>query len=811
MSHYSQKFIALDLETTHLEVEKGRIMEVGAVEVELALGKDGITANFGQSFQTLLNPEIEVPPTALHLTGITQAELNEAHKWREIKPNLEKFLRGQILVGHNIGFDLEFLKKEGLNLKNRYLDTLEIALTFLPLLPSHSLEFLAQEFKVNDQPSHRALSDAKSSARLLEGILNEYLSFSAELKIEIREYLKKSKLNFRDLFLELSTSSFPSSLSLQFGGQARKKKRGGESRKVKDKLELEIKQLLITWPDQTLLSLPLSFGNLQELILELSGCTPGGLVGLSNSIYLDVVPEEQKICPPAYALCEKRWSRLKNEQTLPDLAYKILIKIAIFRADSAFFDLSELKWNPDERLILPSFLVDPGVCAEHKCGYFESLALNKVNVYFLALESLFELIRLWPVDFSNFRLWLFDLSKIEDEFGNSETLSYNLRKLRRELAKIYPIETENVSWLPSVPKEVENIANELDLFFGILHLVYLKKEEYFSENILLDEKETQNERFLKLFHPAEKLIEKLQNFAEYLQKQVRFTEGELSIELAVLKRKIGNFIKFFQEFFFKRSSQNVYWLRFNAKWVDLNISPIDLAPQWQKISGVFQSVTLVDTEISELALKYFQERLGLQSFSVQRLPVLQKQNKVTVKVASQSLSQSNLVSFLTSLPGRSLLLIPSEAKLAEIYELLQEKKTAVTQHLVYKFGGNLQALKKKYRGSENVSMVLTTNIFLREFLSLPPTDNLILVRLPFEAPGTRIAMQKATGQDEFADRILPRAVHLLHLIISRFVTSGSSRQTIYLLDSRIVTDYEQAFLKYLETLPNFEISTIEEG
>ncbi len=802
MAEYRKKFIALDLETTHLDIREGRIMEAGAVEVELLFDEreKRITVQFGRTFDTLVNPELEVSPTALLLTGIAAADLAVAPKWQERKDDLKKFLGKETLVGHNLGFDLEFLKNQGVNLKNSYLDSLEIAQTFVPLLPSHSLEFLAQEFEVLESASHRALADAKHSALVLAAILNNFLGLAPKLKEEIREFLQRSPLPFRDLFLDIPEVKVPVIHLRQPLTQ---------SSSPRGPVEPWEKALAARWPARTVLFLPLAFGNYQDLLLRLATAKRSGIVGVSHPTYLDGLPERQKIVSPVSALCEKRWKRLKNAEFLPAAAYRMLIKLAIFQSQSDSLDLSLLKWNPDERLLLPAIIVDAEVCPRHRCRYFGQLQRKTGAVHFLDLPGFMALLRDWPVDFSAFPVLLSDLGRIEDEFAESQNEIWNLRKIRQELTKLYPLDKQQVSWYPKVPREVDTLANELDLFFGILHLVYFKRPGTYAEKVVVEEEERQSERFQKLLQPAEKVFLKLEKFAGWLAMQSSWESGELAGELMALAHKVQAFGNFVREFFLELPLRRIPWFKFNTQGADLNLVTLQLIPLPELLDKYFSTATLLETEISEISLRYFLNRLGLLDWTVEKLPIVSKPGRIEVKIFSSAPTAAQLQSISRSLPGRSLFLVPNETQLLTTHELLQPRNPGELDVLTYKFSGSLPVIKKKYLEKEKVLLLLTTNIFLRQFLTLPMTKNLLLARLPFEAPGTRPVVSQAMSASVFAGEVLPRAVYLLHRILSRFVTAASENATIYLLDPRILNDYDQRFLKYLEELPNFEISTID--
>lgn len=799
MSDYRKKFIALDLETTHLDMREGRIMEVGAVEAELLFDekKSAVAVKFGKSFSTLVNPEIPASPIALTLTGITAEGLSMAPTWREVKPKLEKFLGGEVILGHNIWFDLLYLKNQGLNLKNGYLDTLEITQTVLPLLVSHSLEYLAQEFGVLDDASHRALADAQSAARVLGAALNEYLSYSADLQREIKTFFAKSHLNFGHLFVDLPE------MKRRKKGRPKKSPAIGKARAPED-----LDKLPSEFPDKTLISVPLGFSRQQDWLSRLAQEGQSRIVAVSHPMYLDLLPENQKIPGPSQALCDKRWEWLKHQQEISDDALKIFVKIAIFREIKPSWNLGEVKWTVAERSLLPSFLVDPEICPKHECGFVKSLKLGKNQVYFTDIESLFSLVHDWPVDFDGFPVILFDLGKIEDEFSEHLTATRNLRQIRERLKILYPLEKLNISRYPRVNAEAEAIANELDLFFGVLHLVYLKKESEFAEIIMLGEEETESERFQKLLHPAEKLVRKLEIFQVYLQNQA-LVAGEDKLELLALGAETKKMAAFLKELFWEHDAQKNYWFKFNSQWVDLNIAPRDLAVSWKAFRERFKTLTIIDAELPSLSWQYFQNRLGITDFAKQ-VSNFPSPPLVEVHLFPKPQNLPAISALVQQLPGKTIIVVPNESQLVQMHELLHgsQPNTLIS---TYKLSGNLQAVKNRFRQAKRAVLLVTTNAFMRSLLSVPPAKNLVVVRLPFEAPGRTPSPSGQSFANTFVTEILPRAVHLLHTMLTRFLGAAQPEAQVYLLDPRVLTEYDRAFLKYLEEFPNFDISTAGSG
>jgi hypothetical protein len=134
----SSTYIALDLETTGLDLENDAIIEIGAVRFD-----EGGTVL--ETYETLVNPGRPLPPVVADLTGISEREVASAPPVYLIASQLQAFLGDAPLVGHNvIGFDSVFLARAGIITSPDLYDTQYIASLLLPGLPEYSLGALAE-------------------------------------------------------------------------------------------------------------------------------------------------------------------------------------------------------------------------------------------------------------------------------------------------------------------------------------------------------------------------------------------------------------------------------------------------------------------------------------------------------------------------------------------------------------------------------------------------------------------------------------------------------------------------------------------
>ncbi|HXM54294.1 MAG TPA: helicase C-terminal domain-containing protein [Candidatus Dormibacteraeota bacterium] len=153
------EYVALDLETTGLDPERDRVIEVGAVVFTV----DSV----GATLERLTDPGRSVPDAVLRLTGISPEDLVGAPAAATVMTELAAMLPGRQPVGHGARLDVDFLVAAGLWPREReILDTLDIARILMPSAQSHSLPVLAMELGLAQPRPHRALDDADATRQL---------------------------------------------------------------------------------------------------------------------------------------------------------------------------------------------------------------------------------------------------------------------------------------------------------------------------------------------------------------------------------------------------------------------------------------------------------------------------------------------------------------------------------------------------------------------------------------------------------------------------------------------------------------------
>ncbi|GLZ39185.1 DEDD exonuclease domain-containing protein [Actinokineospora sp. NBRC 105648] len=181
-------FVVFDLETTGGSPDDDAITEFGAVKV-----RGGEVVG---EFATLVDPGRGIPPEIVALTGITDTMVYTAPRLAEVLPAFLEFAAGSVLVAHNAGFDVGFIKAACGRLgypwrKPAVVCTVRLGRRVLSReeAPSCRLSALAELFQATTKPVHRALADARATVDVLHGLLERVGSLGVQSLEELLDYI----------------------------------------------------------------------------------------------------------------------------------------------------------------------------------------------------------------------------------------------------------------------------------------------------------------------------------------------------------------------------------------------------------------------------------------------------------------------------------------------------------------------------------------------------------------------------------------------------------------------------------------------
>lgn len=167
--HNQKIYSVVDLETTGTNYKNGdRIIQIGCV-----LFCDGKIVN---RFESLINPQANVPLAIEQLTGISNHDVKRAPLFDDVAATVFSLLSDTTFVAHNVNFDFPFLNAEleraGFPvLEISAIDTVTLSQILLPTEPSFRLRDLTKYLAIDHDSPHSADSDAEATSQLLNKLL----------------------------------------------------------------------------------------------------------------------------------------------------------------------------------------------------------------------------------------------------------------------------------------------------------------------------------------------------------------------------------------------------------------------------------------------------------------------------------------------------------------------------------------------------------------------------------------------------------------------------------------------------------------
>lgn len=230
-----ETFVCIDCETTGLDTQNDRVIEVAAVKFKIEETLD--------SFESLIDPECVISETSIEIHHITPEMVEGKPKMAQVIPRLLDLIGKEVIVGHGVGFDIELIAiaadRAGIphNLrKNKFLDTLRMA-RFYGESPVNSLEQLRRHFHIPLEIAHRAMSDVIVNIEVFKYLAKSYKStqhimdiLSRPIQIKIMPLGPHKGRPMRDVPLEYlrwaASKDFDQDLLFSIRSELKRRKQG---------------------------------------------------------------------------------------------------------------------------------------------------------------------------------------------------------------------------------------------------------------------------------------------------------------------------------------------------------------------------------------------------------------------------------------------------------------------------------------------------------------------------------------------------------------------------------------------------------
>lgn len=163
-------YTVIDIETSMNGRIYGEIIEIGAIKVR----NNQIVASFSE----LIKPTKPIDRWTQTIHHISNDMVKDKPPIEIVYPLFLNFIETDILIGHNVHFDINYLYDyhQELNqppLSNDFVDTLRLARRTLKGLKSYSLSNLSVHFGFSET-NHRAVDDALVTHRLYQLLKNRW-------------------------------------------------------------------------------------------------------------------------------------------------------------------------------------------------------------------------------------------------------------------------------------------------------------------------------------------------------------------------------------------------------------------------------------------------------------------------------------------------------------------------------------------------------------------------------------------------------------------------------------------------------------
>lgn len=737
--------ISLDIETTGIDSTVNRIIEIGAIKF-----KGGKIID---KFQSLVNPECELPEIITHITGITQSELESAPKFAEVVEDLKKFVGKDVIIGHNIQFDIDFLQKEGLKVENVAYDTCVLS-QLLVDSPSYSLETLTKKLGLSHKDKHRALDDSVAAMELFNLLQKELEKIPVPLIEELKLHVVKSTWPLRDIFLQAKGS---------------KERQSAEKETVKKEAKHEIN---VELTDRILES----FENERNFICE-AGIGTHRKKSLVSAATIQAQKNHERIViavadhksaeelltytdtsacilePPSHYLSTKRLDEFKHKESFTDNEITLLLKLLLSYHKIKDGKISEFNLSREERVMFREHIS----CSEdEKEGSLYDKAKEK------AIDS--------------------DIIIVGHRFllSENEKLIPPYRYLIiDEVDKLEQAATQVETFVPEV-LDKKYPGTNTDILFGLLGIFFEKYKPEDKTQLTMDEYHYRVADWQKICKAAANISEDLKEFftEEYSENRVNWMyqakDGTLCFRSA--KTDIQNALKRFIE---------------EKKSIVLTSSTIKLGDSYHYIRNTLGLDESFEEETYESKLQPGELLVEIAPRDFPPPNTEGNFNQSAKLIIEHILKNKKTAALFTS---RSYI----EGMYKKVAPQLKEQGiTVLGQGVTGGYGKMIDA----FENDENVRAIFG-NFDFWNHVPLKDVSCLIINKIPFDHPDDPIfAIRAKRCTNSFEELSIPRALLKFRQAVYKLTKDNRAPKTLLILDTRVsVKDYGKLFL---ESIPKF--------
>jgi DNA polymerase III epsilon subunit family exonuclease len=770
-------FIALDIETTGFDPIKDEPIEIAAIKFD--------EEKIYETLHFMVNPKKEIPEVVVHITGIRQSDVDNAPVLSEIEKDVLAFVGDLPIVGHNIGFDIGFLRAKGWTMNNPLYDTLTLSQILLPKFPSYSLETVAGSFQLTKHQTHRADDDASINAELFQILLKK---IPANIDPRIKSMLERSNWPFKEFFLH-----------------------GTEGEKTKNP-EIAAAEKIPTWTAEQEHITDIIYSGMKnkECVLLEAGVGTGKYPALCEAI---------KKCQQESFFAKEKTLLVVDSQEIENLLVENLEDTFILETKDRYVSLDRY-WKFVEKKEHENYEISFALklffwLQETKTGAMDELTLQREdfqcweevshNEWLCEDEKSFaanaekqakntKLLITGHVAFAEFltdkdsdalkgtdHIIVLEAERIEENIQSALTKNYSLKSTERR-----------------IPRNHSDLEKSFAMFFGLLGIFYEKYNQE-GDNIIVQPSHMKTIEWNRIQDAFEKIWKRLDEDKSLTLKKIQ-KEWKHVAEI-LIEEKTGSYLVLSQSI---EGDMYIKFLPFET------MHHIWKQPACKKAKSL---ILISETLRVKRSFDYIKNRLRIDR------PIREEVvdspadifRKVTITIPQNFPDASQighfekvcalLKQYTIETPGKTIALFGTKKAVhATYYDLHEPMREQAINVIAQDFSGGRGKMMEKYRKNPDSSLLIGTMNFLEKSqLSILPAENLVINKLPFDPPNDpTVILETNALTDGFEEYSVPQAVLKFLGLINAFLKSEGATKNITILDNRILKKgYGKSFIESL--------------
>lgn len=811
----SSRLVGLDLETTSLNPYAGEIIEIGAVIYEEGKKVD--------EFQKLVRIEEEVPRYVSSITGIKSEDLEGATLLADALRELEQFVGDSPIIGHNIWFDINFLKAKGLDFSEHVIyDTWKIASLVVDSSPSLSLEVLTRHLDISHVDTHRAFDDAVASVELFFMLLDILDEYPIKQLQEAVDFLSGNEYTYLPLLKEslavpkqktqkalFDTNSHALDVSLL---SADVEKISERSATVYDSAHTSlIADLSDALKDDgsSLFRVPSTVS--QEHAALLAASLQAQQVHIfvsghaSKEAVLNTVPQEiqeitGKTVNPLYFgrareyFCRERFNTYVARETHTEVELHVIAKVLLWLHGTRTGLISELNISHEEYAFVEAFRAHEDLCSDacvrsggcyfHKAQsgakaadvvvsyhdrYFEERNAEKHRIV-LGVERFYR-----------------NIEQYEKVNGSLSVITSEVQFLKQKLRSLQSDTLDDAELLAD---RLQALEDHIALVYGLIAMKSRTYPGIAYERIVISDDYNEFLQSEGLLDSIMKVQDLYEQFSDALEESALFVvhKQEMHLYSMKIKERCSFFISFFTA-----SKKTLKEVQLFENGVILRETPL---LRHVAFSDVGAPTHLVGVHVSSFVEKELETFFNLDAMRLVNITSdVDFKERIAVSVVEDMPSDASdhYLERIHEYVGRVhaetksgvLVLLKNRGRIQNYFKMFGYDNKKSNSHVFYLgVTGSVSKVKGMLEGVKQ-PIVFATYQYLEDLeLDMSLYSTVILDRLPFQPPRTEEIL---TGESDFMSSALPRAVDVFSKIYASTIAHAEDSAHFVILDPKAFT------------------------